>query len=78
MCLAQVKQAIAERNIMASTSNPFVVKLFFAFESETKLYFVMEYVIGGDCRSSAPTMAALSAAALINALQSIFSRLARC
>jgi serine/threonine protein kinase len=46
-----VKQAIAERNIMAATNNPFVVKLFYAFESETELYFVMEYVIGGDCAS---------------------------
>ena len=30
---------------MAATDNPFVVKLFFAFESETKLYFVMEVSI---------------------------------
>jgi len=46
-----VKQALTERNVMAASDNPFVVKLYYAFESETKLYFVMEFCIGGDCGS---------------------------
>ena len=36
-----------ERNILLS-SNPFLVKLRFAFQTETKLYLVMEYLSGGD------------------------------
>eukprot|EP01118_Nematostelium_gracile_P014334 TRINITY_DN5557_c0_g2_i1.p1 TRINITY_DN5557_c0_g2~~TRINITY_DN5557_c0_g2_i1.p1 ORF type:complete len:457 (+),score=105.02 TRINITY_DN5557_c0_g2_i1:129-1373(+) len=42
---------INERNIMALTQNPFVVKLFYAFQSMTSLYLVMEYCIGGDLGS---------------------------
>jgi len=46
-----VDRVIAERNILATTQNPFVVKLFYAFQSEDSLYLVMEYIIGGDCGS---------------------------
>jgi serine/threonine protein kinase len=44
-----VEQVLAERDIMASSNNPFVVKLFYALETETHLYLVMEFIIGGDC-----------------------------
>eukprot|EP01105_Mastigella_eilhardi_P025653 TRINITY_DN7043_c1_g1_i3.p1 TRINITY_DN7043_c1_g1~~TRINITY_DN7043_c1_g1_i3.p1 ORF type:complete len:572 (+),score=106.14 TRINITY_DN7043_c1_g1_i3:101-1816(+) len=37
-----------ERDILAETENPFVVKLFYSFASNDKLYFVMEYMCGGD------------------------------
>merc|ERR1719197_782979 len=46
-----VDQVIIERNIMAASQCPYVVKLFYAFQSETHLYLVMEYLIGGDCAS---------------------------
>ncbi|PRP84407.1 hypothetical protein PROFUN_08087 [Planoprotostelium fungivorum] len=43
-----VDHVIAERNILAQTKNPFVVKLFYAFQSETNLFLVMEFCNGGD------------------------------
>eukprot|EP01117_Protostelium_nocturnum_P003478 TRINITY_DN1452_c0_g1_i3.p1 TRINITY_DN1452_c0_g1~~TRINITY_DN1452_c0_g1_i3.p1 ORF type:complete len:1067 (-),score=408.16 TRINITY_DN1452_c0_g1_i3:41-3241(-) len=46
-----VDHVIAERNILAQTKNPFVVKLFYAFQSEINLFLVMEYCIGGDVNS---------------------------
>ncbi|KAL6060878.1 Serine/threonine-protein kinase greatwall [Balamuthia mandrillaris] len=46
-----VEHVMAERDIMASTRNPFVVKLYYAFQSERYLYLVMEYLIGGDLAS---------------------------
>ncbi|GAM27975.1 hypothetical protein SAMD00019534_111510 [Acytostelium subglobosum LB1] len=42
---------VVERNILAAVENPFIVKLFYAFQSTDKLYLVMEYLIGGDCAS---------------------------
>lgn len=39
---------IAERNALAIAHNPFVVKLYYAFQSKHYLYLVMEYLIGGD------------------------------
>jgi len=42
---------IAERNALAKAHNPFVVKLFYAFQSTENLYLVMEYLIGGDLAS---------------------------
>jgi serine/threonine protein kinase len=41
----------AERNALAKAHNPFVVKLFYAFQSQENLYLVMEYLIGGDLAS---------------------------
>ncbi|EGG20039.1 protein serine/threonine kinase [Cavenderia fasciculata] len=46
-----VDHVLIERNILATVQNPFVVKLFYAFQSADKLYLVMEYLIGGDCAS---------------------------
>jgi len=43
-----VDHVIAERNILAQTQNPFVVKLFYALQTEINLYLVMEYCVGGD------------------------------
>ena len=37
-----------ERNIMTSTSHPFLLKLEFAFECLHYLCFVMEYCQGGE------------------------------
>jgi len=40
-----------ERNILAFTNNPFVVKLYYSFQSANNLYMVMEFLPGGDCFS---------------------------
>ena len=39
---------IAERKILSSINNPFVVNLYYAFQSKEDLYLVMEYYPGGD------------------------------
>jgi len=43
-----VDNVIAERQILTNVKTPFVVKLYYAFESEKDLFLVMEYCPGGD------------------------------
>ena len=43
-----LKYAMTERKILSTINHPFVVKLHYAFQSETKLYLVMDYCPGGD------------------------------
>jgi serine/threonine protein kinase len=43
----QKKYIFNERNILVTADHPFIVKLHFAFQTEYKLYFVMDFVIGG-------------------------------
>jgi hypothetical protein len=45
----QVTNVKAERMILTRIDSPFVVKLFFSFQSKDYLYLVMEYLNGGDC-----------------------------
>lgn len=47
----QYKRILAERNIMAVTSNNFVVKMYYSFQGKEYLYIVMEYLRGGDLHS---------------------------
>ncbi|PWN18962.1 hypothetical protein BCV69DRAFT_54193 [Microstroma glucosiphilum] len=48
----QITNVKAERMIlMTQTQSPFVVKLYFTFQSKEYLYLVMEYLPGGDCAS---------------------------
>merc|ERR1719427_532560 len=44
----QIMNTFTERGVMAKLNNPFIVCLQFAFQSSTKLYFVMDYCSGGD------------------------------
>lgn len=41
---------IAERNILMSVSHQFITRLYYSFQSPYKLYFVLEYIAGGDLR----------------------------
>ncbi|KAN0025553.1 hypothetical protein ACTFIU_001830 [Dictyostelium citrinum] len=43
-----VKQLMNERNIMVNYQNKFMVKLFECFQTDEKVFFVMEYLYGGD------------------------------
>lgn len=43
-----VNTTMAERKILTDISHPFVVKLHYAFQSESKLYLVMDYLSGGS------------------------------
>lgn len=39
---------VAEREILSKIDHPFIVKLSFAFQSNSKLYLIMEFVNGGE------------------------------
>lgn len=39
---------IAERDILEKIKNPYIVGLHFAFQTETKLYFVIDFLNGGE------------------------------
>ena len=43
----QKLHTIAERNILENMDCPFIVKLHFAFQSNDKLYLVMDFMRGG-------------------------------
>uniref|UniRef100_A0A3B4ZIK8 Serine/threonine-protein kinase greatwall n=1 Tax=Stegastes partitus TaxID=144197 RepID=A0A3B4ZIK8_9TELE len=44
-------QMKAERDALALSKSPFVVHLFYSLQTVTKIYLVMEYLIGGDVKS---------------------------
>ncbi|XP_055388711.1 serine/threonine-protein kinase Sgk2-like [Condylostylus longicornis] len=44
----QVEHTKTERNVLESINHPFIVQLYFAFQTPKKLYFVMEYCPGGE------------------------------
>ncbi|CAD5209301.1 unnamed protein product [Bursaphelenchus xylophilus] len=44
----QAAHVKAERDILAEANSDWIVKLFFSFQDSQNLYFVMEYVPGGD------------------------------
>jgi serine/threonine-protein kinase RIM15 len=57
----QVTNIRAERRIlMAQGESPFVVKLFFTFQTKDHLFLVMEYLNGGDCAALIKNMGALT------------------
>lgn len=37
-----------ERDILADVNHPFVVKLHYAFQTEGKLYLILDFLRGGD------------------------------
>lgn len=45
----EMKSIFAERNILATVHSDHVVKMFFAMASKRYLFFVMEFMSGGDC-----------------------------
>ncbi|KAJ4833940.1 hypothetical protein Tsubulata_016646 [Turnera subulata] len=46
-----VQRILAERNILITVRNPFVVRFFYSFTCKDNLYLVMEYLNGGDLYS---------------------------
>ncbi|KAG8865273.1 hypothetical protein FRB96_000163 [Tulasnella sp. 330] len=53
----QITNVKAERMIMMKQAeSPFVVKLFWTFQSKDNLYLVMEYLNGGDCAALIKTI----------------------
>ena len=43
-----VRYAMAERNVLSVTRFPFIVSLHYAFQTEDKLYLILDYCPGGD------------------------------
>jgi len=39
---------LTERNILTNINHPFIIKFFSSFQSENKLFFVLEYCPGGE------------------------------
>jgi serine/threonine protein kinase len=44
----QVQSTLTERDILGASSSPFIVKLQSAFQSQDKLYLVLEFINGGE------------------------------
>ncbi|PAA85680.1 hypothetical protein BOX15_Mlig027841g1, partial [Macrostomum lignano] len=47
----QAAHVNAERDILGEADNEWIVKLYYSFQDEKNLYFVMEYIPGGDLMS---------------------------
>jgi serine/threonine-protein kinase greatwall len=45
------QQVVAERDALAVSKSPFVVKLFYSLQNKEQVFLVMEYMIGGDLKS---------------------------
>lgn len=43
-----IRYAQTERNVMSIANHPFIVKLNFAFQTEDKLFLILDYCEGGD------------------------------
>jgi serine/threonine protein kinase len=46
--ISQLENINRERNILASLNNPFVVNLYYTFQTKKYLFMVMEFISGGD------------------------------
>lgn len=44
----QVEHTKTERNVLQMVTHPFIVNLIYAFQTPSKLYFVLEYCAGGE------------------------------
>ena len=44
----QFEHTMAERRILETVHSPFIVKMDYAFQSETKLFFLLDYCPGGE------------------------------
>lgn len=44
----QIAHVMAERDILAEADNEWIVKLFYSFQDKEYLYFILEYIPGGD------------------------------
>lgn len=47
----RVNDVFVERNVLTRSNHPFLMKLYWTFQSEHRVYFVMDYMPGGDLES---------------------------
>lgn len=43
-----IKYALTERNVLSITNHPFIVRMNFAFQTDSKLFLILDYCSGGD------------------------------
>ncbi len=43
-----IRYALTERNILAITDHPFIVKLQYSFQTKDKLFLILDFCPGGD------------------------------
>ena len=43
-----LKYAITERSVLSEFNYPYINKLFYSFQTHSKLYLILEYCPGGD------------------------------
>ena len=43
-----IESTILEKNILLNNDHPFITHLKYSFQNEKSIYFIMEYVQGGD------------------------------
>jgi serine/threonine protein kinase len=46
--LKLIRYALTERNILAITDHPFIVKLQYSFQTKDKLFLILDFCPGGD------------------------------
>jgi len=46
----QIAHTLAERRILSRVDSPFVVKLYWSFQTDDRLFFVLSYCAGGEVR----------------------------
>jgi serum/glucocorticoid-regulated kinase 2 len=46
--IVHVTSIVAERKILETIESPFIVKLHYAFQTDARLYFVMDFCNGGE------------------------------
>jgi serine/threonine protein kinase len=44
----KVKRVLTEREILATAKHPFIVTLYYSFQSTNRIYFIMDYCAGGE------------------------------
>ncbi|KAL4989407.1 kinase-like domain-containing protein [Aspergillus falconensis] len=49
--LDEIRHILTERDILTAAKSEWLVKLLYAFQDETQIYFAMEFVPGGDFRT---------------------------
>ena len=43
-----IKYAISEKNVLSTIDHPFIVKLYYSFQTKSKLFLVLDYCPNGD------------------------------
>jgi len=57
----ETTHVMAERNVLiCNVHHPFLIGLHYSFQTSDKLYFVVDYVNGGEVRYRSPRTASLS------------------